>query len=377
MKITCPTRRLQETLRLTSRGVKKTSPIPILQNVLLSTNEELGLTMVATDYELEVACSVGCQVEEPGAVTVPTKQFLEIVAAASGTEISITADEHGAVLVKSGRSRHKLYSINPEEFPKLPETEDSEGLVLPASLLRDMFANVAHAVSKEDTRPGMTGALLSLKGQSARLAATDSYRLAVYDLGFDADTGRDFAALIPKRTLTEMLHFLAAEDEEEEVDLRVDESQIEFRTPFYTVKSRLVAAQFPNIDKVLELVGANRHAVTLPRGPLTEVLKRMDIVAREDAHRVCWAVAGTTLTVSAQAQDLGESIEDLDLYGASVLEDMALWFRADQMLEALQAFDSETVTFVYESAQRPLLMFPPEGAYFEILMPVVAPDASE
>jgi DNA polymerase-3 subunit beta len=374
MKITCQSQHLKEILKLTSRGVKKTSPIPILQSIKISTDNDLGLTLKATDYDLEITCSMGCHLQELGAVTVPAKQFLEIVGAAAGSEVTITTDENLHVQIKSARSRHKLYGINPTEFPSLPETKDAEGLVLPTHLLRDMFAKVLHAVSKDETRPGMTGALLAVNGDSARIASTDTYRLSVYDLAFDGDTGRNFSALIPKRTLTEMQHFLAADDEDEEVELRVDESQIEFRTRLYMIKSRLLPSQFPNIDKVIDLVGKNECVVSVLRNPLIEALKRMDIVARDDAHRIKWEVSGRNLLLSAQALDLGESGEDVDLYGASTPEDMAIWFRVDQMLDALQAFDSEVVTFVYQSAQRPLLMFPPDGSYFEILMPVVAPD---
>ncbi len=373
MKITCQTHHLKEILRLASRGVKKTSPIPVLHNIRLATDAVLGLSLTSTDYELEVHCLLGCMVEEEGAVTVPAKQFMEIVASAAGSEVVITADENFRVIIKSGRSRHVLHGINPSEFPSLPETTDEEGLFLPAPLLRDMFAKVLHAVSKEDTRPGMTGALFTVKGTAARLAATDTYRLAIYDLSFDADTGRDCATLIPKRTLAEMLHFLTGDDEEE-VELRIDESQIEFRTRFYTVKSRLLAGQFPNIERVIELVGQNEQVVSVSRNPLIETLKRTEIVARDDAHRFKWQITGTELCLSAQALDLGESADILEICGPSTPDDISLWFRADQMLEALQAFDSETVSFLYQSPQRPLLMFPPEGAYFEILMPVVAPE---
>jgi|SRR5579872_1786610 len=374
MKITCQSQHLKEILKLTARGVKKTSPIPILQNVKLATDNDLGLTLTATDYDLEITCCLGCNVQEPGAVTVPARQFLEIVGAAAGPEVTITADENLQVQIKSARSRHKLYGINPAEFPSLSETKDGEGLILPVSLLRDMFAKVLHAVSKDETRTGMTGALLMVKGNGARIAATDTYRLAVYDIGFEGDTGREFSALIPKRTLTEILHFLASDDEEDEIEVRVDEQQIEFRTRLYTVKSRLLAGQFPNIDKVIDLVCDNKHDVIVPRHPLIEALKRMDIVARDDAHRIKWEVAGRTLFLSAHASDLGESGEDLEICDTSPPEGMSIWFRADQLLEALQAFDGDTVTFAYQSAKRPVSLFPSDGAYFEVLMPVVAPE---
>lgn len=378
MKIVCQRSTLQEALKLTARGVKRNSPIPVLQNIRLATNEELGLTLTATDYELEIRCSVGCEVKEPGSVTVPAKAFLEIVGSAPGSEITLVVEAPFQVRISSGRSRHRLQGIDPLQFPEMPATEDSAGLILPQTLLRDMFSKVAHAISKDDTRPAMTGAWLLIEGKEGRIAATDTHRLMVYDLAFDEEIQPGITAIIPKRTVTEMLHFLSPNEEEEEVDLRVDSQQIEFRTSFYTIKSRLLAGSFPKIEEVVRIARQNPHAASLPRQPLMEALKRVGILARENMHRIAWEVNWTgesgTVSLSTEVQDLGDSAEDLEIGEAYAPENCLIWLRVDQLLEALQAFDSETVIFVYDQPKRPVLLFPGDAAYFEVLMPMVPPE---
>lgn len=378
MKITCQRSSLQEALKLTARGVKRNSPIPILQNIKLQTNEELGLTLTATDYDLEIRCTTGCEVKEPGAVTVPAKLFLEIVGSAPASEITLTVEEPHQVKIASGRSRHRLQGIDPASFPDFPATQDTVGLLLPQTLLRDMFAKVAHAIATDDTRPPMTGAELLIDGTKVRIAATDTHRLVVYNLQFETEIQPGISAIIPKRAVTEMLHFLSPDDEDEEVDLRIDTQQVEFRTPFYTIKSRLLAGPFPKYDPVIQMAGKNPYDVSLPRQPLIEALKRVDILAREVEHRIAWEVIWSgeqgTVSLSSKAQDLGESSEDLEIGDCYTPESMSIWFRADQLLEALQAFDSETVAFVYEGAMRPVLLYPSGASYFEVLMPLVPPE---
>lgn len=377
MKITCPTLSLRETLRLAAKGVKKTSPIPVLQHIKLETDANIGVSLTATDYELEICCATGATINTPGAVAVPARQFLEIVGAASGKEIVVESDEQHAVRIKSGRSRWRLTGMAASEFPLLPLMGKGFSGVLPQWKFKQALSIVAHAISKDENRPSMTGAMFHCFNDGSRLVATDSYRLVSCRLSynFQPSDGHDFCVIIPRRAVTELIPFLSG-DADEDVIFQFDESHIQFKTPFYTIKSRLLAGTFPNVDKIIDLTQTNRHAVTVWRILLIEALKRAEIMAREDLHRVRLEVSGDTLGIYASAADIGDSGEELEIVQAWEPEDMTLWFRADQLLDAISVFDTEQVTLGYETPQRPLLLYPGDVPYFEVLMPVCAPDGS-
>lgn len=371
MKLTIQSHALKEALRLTSRGVKKNSPIPALQHVKLETDPERGLKLTATDYEVQITCWVACEIQAHGVVTLPAKQFTEIVGAASTGELRLSSDEQRTVQIASGRSRNRLFGSNPAEFPLLPSIQTTDGFTLQQWLLKDAFEKVVHAISKDENRPGMTGALLSLGSGEGRLAATDTHRLMLVDFAIDG-CDKPRRAILPKRMLVEAIQFLSG-DEGEEVSVRIDESHVELSTAFHCIESRLIAGDFPNLDKVIDFVHANSHGITVPRLPFMEMLKRADILAREEAHRIRWAVSGSRLSIAAEAPQLGDCHEELEIIASWNPEDVAIWFRADQMLEALQVFDTDHVTFGYESPKRPVLLYPGEARYFEVLMPLVAP----
>lgn len=371
MKITVSTAALKSALRLTARGVKTNSPIPILANIKLYADAEFGLNLTATDYEFEVSADIGCKIEEEGAVTLPAKQFLGIISHLSGDEIKIKSDSAFTATLQSGHSRYTLEGMDPNEFPALPVTRDDTGVVIPQYLLREMMERTVHAVGKDENRPALCGGSLRLKGDTAEMCATDLHRLAIYRINFDGDTGRDETAIIPKRAMVELPHFLSG-DEDAEVEVLLDESQIQFNMPPYEIKCRLIAGTPPNPDKPLGIVKEYQHSVTLDRLPWIEVLKRMDVIAREDevAHRVRCEFSETTLAMRAEARSIGISEETLETERAKGA--LTIWLRADQLQEMLQSLLGDQVTVCFGTAQQPILAYS-EGPNYEILMPLVPP----
>lgn len=373
MKIVCPTRALQESLRLTVRGIKKNSPIPVLENIRLQTDTDLGLSLAATDYELEIHCTVGCVVEEHGSIMLPAHQLLEIVNSAPTPEVVITSDENHHAQIKSGRSRHKLFGIDPKEFPSLPNMDDPFQLTLSSNLLGDVFSKVIHAISKEACRPAMSAVWFSVEDDKARIASTDSYRLSVYNLAFAGGTENYLSCLVPKCALVEVLHFITSKMEEE-IELRFDESHIEFNYGCCRIKSRLISGKFPNIEKLISLTEDHSFAITVDRAVLYEAIKRTEIIARNDMQRFRWEVKGQELLLEAHAKDLGESSEEISIHRDLNTQNIVIWFRSDQLLEALHVFKSPEITFLYKSANSPVLIFGEDEGYYEILMPVVSPN---
>jgi DNA polymerase III subunit beta len=367
MRITCPTKHLKEVLALTSRGIKKNSPIPALECVRVATGE-IGIEMTATDYEMEVRCAMGCHVEEPGEVILPAKRFLEVIGAFSGSELCLKT-ENGIAHLKCGRSNFRLAAY-PSEMPVLPETDDTVGVILPQALLRDMLVKVQYAMGNDANRPGLNGAQFSLfSGGRLEMAATDTHQLAVYPVKLEGDDLPEFACTIPRRMVSELQNFLTR-DEDEDVEVVIDAVQIEFRTPYYTIKSRLQEGRAPSYAGVVPREPV--AAITLDRAAFLDTVKRLDILAKEDMHRFRLELTGSAALFWTQAAGVGDADEQLTCESSHPDELLVIWLHARQVAGILDTFEGNKVTLHYSGERRPLIFAPEVGAYYTVLMPMVA-----
>jgi DNA polymerase-3 subunit beta len=367
MQITCPTKHLKEVLALTARGVKKNSPIPSLECVRVATGE-IGIELTATDYEMEIRCAMGCHVAVPGEVILPAKRFLEVIGSFSGSDIDLKVKD-GIAHLKCGRSNFRLSAYG-AEMPLLPATDDAIGLFLPQALLRDMLAKVEYAMGNDPNRPGINGARCTLAAGQFELAATDLHQLAVYPLALEGDDLPEFACTLPRRAVAELQEFLS-KDEEEDVEIVVDAGQIEFRTPFYTIKSRLVEGRAPEYKNIIPR--SPIAAIEVDRPALLDTVKRLDILAREDAHRVRLQAAEGLVRFWTQAAGIGDADEELPAGISTGTPSLEVWLHTRQIANALETFAGNRVTLRYTSARTPVILQPETGAHYSLVMPMVPP----
>jgi DNA polymerase-3 subunit beta len=369
VKITCPTKHLKELLALTARGVKKNSPIPSLECVRVATGE-IGIELTATDYEMEIRCAMGCHVEEPGEVILPAKRFLEVIGAFSAADVTLRTEDKIAHL-KCGRSNFRLQSYS-EEMPLLPDTDDTIGLFLQQSVLRDMLEKVEYAMGNDVNRPGLNGARFTLEDGTVEMAATDTHQLAVYPLQLEGDDLPQFACTIPRRTVSELQNFLSR-DADEDVEVIVDSQQIEFRMPFYSIKSRLVDGMAPNYRRVIPRDPILNLEVD--RAALLDTAKRLDILAKEDGHRCRMQVTGDVVQFWTTAAGVGDADEELPCKSGEApwRPEHLVWLNIKQVANILETFVGNKVTLLYTSPRSPLIFAPEIGPYYSLTMPMVAP----
>jgi DNA polymerase-3 subunit beta len=367
MNVTCPTKPLKDLLTLTSRGVKKNASVVALECIKVATGD-IGIELTATDYELEIRCALGCHVEETGEVILPAKRFMEVIGAFTGPDVRLKVVD-GICHLKSGRSHFRLAGY-PDPMPTLPPTDETLGIILSQSLFRDMLEKVEFAMGNDVNRPGLNGARLTLANGKVEMAATDTHQLAVYPVQLEGDDLPEFACTLQRRAVTEVQNFLA-KDEGEEVEIVVDENQIEFRTPFYTIKSRLNSGRAPNYQQVIPRDPI--LTVELDRACFLETVKRINVLAKEDAHRFRLEVCEEKASFWTQAVGIGEADEELACNNSDWAVPFTIWLHARQVAGILESFDGALVSLHYTSELRPLIFSPDTGSYYAILMPMVAP----
>jgi DNA polymerase-3 subunit beta len=254
-------------------------------------------------------------------------------------------------------------TLSPEDFPKFPEVTPEQTVQLPTETLVSVVRQVAKAVSRDETRPILTGVLLSIDGDSMKMVATDSYRLAVREVALPKAAEGSIEVVVPGKAIDEVPKLASAA---EAVSVGVSENQVVFSFGETVYVSRRIEGNFPNYK---QLIPKERETVvTVDRGELADAVKRVSLMAQHNAPlRI--KVTESTLTLSAQTQDVGEATEDLMVQTEG--KDVEIAFNHTFLTDGVGAATSEQVRLEIVSPLKPGVLRPAGDEDFTyLLMPV-------
>ena len=202
-------------LQLFQGIVERKNTIPILANVLLEANGD-EVRLLATDLEVGLRSRCTAAVTKGGSLTLPAKKLYEIVKALPETDVRIEEDRNG-VKVAADRFDSRMQTLPREDFPALPEATGIISATLPREVLKQMVAKTQFAITGEDTRYFLNGALFILQGDAMSLVSTDGHRLALVSVPRDKGKGKGKAeeevrVILPRKTLLELGRLLAESD---------------------------------------------------------------------------------------------------------------------------------------------------------------------
>src|SRR6185436_4430785 len=331
MKLTCSKEEFVSSLGIVSRAVSTRSSVQILAGVLLqASNGELRLA--ATDMELSLRTSFEAQVEDEGSVVVPGRLLVDLARLLPDAEVQLEHRADEAVLnVVCGAASYRLHTYSAEDFPRLPDVDDTQVFTVDAEALLETVSQVSRSASRDESRPALTGILASFEPGKLVMAATDSYRLAVKETDL-AGSSQELEAIIPARALAELARIVGSATQ---LELGVQENQVAFRTEDAVLTTRRIDGQFPNVKQLLP--EQFEHVVTLPRSELLEVVRRVAVMAQRNSP-LRLRFADGELNISAQTQDVGEARESMQV--AFEGEPLEIGFNPDFLREGIESVTS-------------------------------------
>ena len=335
MKAICGRKDLFEAVQTAGRAVSSRSSLPILGHLLIRSEED-RLRIAATDLEIGIECAAPANVQESGSLTVPARVLTEVLSALPDTEVAMSVEEGNVVNIKCGASDYTILGLPAEDFPMLPEVKDDASFKIDKSILRDGIKRTLFAVSTEEARPQLTGILLSLGEDGVRLVSTDTYRLSVQNCPLIVGKGT-LQAIVPHRAMAELFRLLS--EEEGEIDASVSSSQILFKVGEITLVSRLIEGQFPNWERVVP--AEHDRKLTTPTAEFLQSIRRVAIVARENANRAVLRTADGKLIVTAESGSVGKAYEEVEVVKEG--DDVEMAFNAKFLLDVLSVIDTEAV----------------------------------
>src|SRR6266851_4207483 len=319
-------------LSTTQGVVERKTTIPILSNLLVEAKGS-QLTITATDLELSIRTSCEAKIKKEGAGTIPAKKLLELVRLLPEGEIRFKLLENHWVQITADRKSYKMVGMSKENFPAIPEFPHPL-VKIPAKILSSLIAKTVFAISSEDSRYTLNGALLQLKPDSITMVATDGHRLALAesDHKFEGLT-REVRPLVPKKALAEVQRLATEAGEDGEIEFALDDSHLFFRAGERLLISRMLTGQFPNYEAVLPRDN-NKHVV-IERGELNDAVRRVAQLADQRSHAVKLSVAREGIEISASGPEYGEAKETIEKEYKG--EPLAIGFNAQYMIDFLAA----------------------------------------
>jgi DNA polymerase III subunit beta len=354
-------------LNLVQGVIEKKSTIPILSNILVEAGDgKVGIT--ATDLDVSICCGCDAEVAVPGTMTVSARRLFDIVRyLPDDVEIRISLLENNWLRLKSGRSDYKVVGLPKENFPSIP-TANATPVSIPGAILRGMIQRTMFAITQEESRYSLNGALMVMTPQDIKMVATDGHRLAlvtsVLDIpGIDGEV----KALIPRKTLVEIQKLIG--DKEVPVEFSRDENHLFFALGEKKLVSRILAGQFPNYEMVIPR--DNDKTVSAETRVLSDGIRRTAIMSDEKLRAIRLALSTGTLELTASSADAGEALEQIPVqYEGAPME---IGFNPQYLIDFLGACGTEQVTLSVKDSETQGMLKPAGTSaldYSYVVMPM-------
>ena len=340
MKLICEKEKLIKAINAVTKAIAVRTTMPILEGILIQTNDN-NIKLTCYDLELGIEYIIkDCNIEEQGATVVNAVMFSEIIRKLPDTDIKIEINENNLLVIECEGSLYKLATMNPEDFPELPEINIENSIEIEQNVLKDIIRKTIFAISTEENRPIFTGCLFEVKNNKLNVVAVDGFRLAWKNKVLNQKVN-DFAAVIPGRTLNEINKILM--DSFDIIKIGIAKNQSLFEIENCKIVTRLLDGDFLNYSNVVPEKWETR--VRVNRGILSNCFERISLISsssieKEKKYPVKVSIDVGKVTISCTNQT-GDAKEEL--YVNTEGKNLEVGFNPKYFLDALRNIDDEEV----------------------------------
>jgi DNA polymerase-3 subunit beta len=342
MKVKCPRGQLAEAFAVAERVVPQRTTIPAITSVKISAHREKTggvVELACTDLEYGLTLSIpGAEVKEEGTLVLPAGRMAGILREAGEQEVSIDSDGNLAH-IKLPDASFKVVGIDPSDYPTVPTFEEKGSVRIATEDLGAMIRKTQFAVSTEVVRYALTGQLFELKGREVRMVASDGKRLAYIKSKSSGkiDGQKDVRVIIPTKTMNLLDKVLGEEDDQ--VALQVEETQIKIRTRRALIFSRLIEGHFPDYEAV---VPSNLDKkLVIQREALLSAVRKSALMTTDKTRAVKFSVGKNRIVLFTRTQDVGEA--KVEVPAEYKGEEIEVVFNPDYVADYLKGLADETV----------------------------------
>jgi len=314
MKLSCLQENLNKGLGIIGRAVASRTTLPITQNVLITTDQS-QLKLAATNLEIAISCWIGAKIENEGSITIPARVLTEFVGSLPSDIFSLDLKHHTLEL-KCGRYEARINGLDAADFPPIPQVGDDFSTKVKAEDLKLAISQVAFAAATEESRPVLTGVQTEFEGSKLTMAAADGFRLAVHRANLIEPVKEKVAMIIPAKAYHELNRVMGNDDQEIEIMLNSQKSQVLFKLKGIEMVSQLIQGNFPNYSQLIPQTYGTKARIDVAE--FLRAIKMAAIFARDGSGiaRVIVTPGATVeagkITISARADEIGDNIGEID-----------------------------------------------------------------
>ncbi len=348
MKFTSDKNTLLSGLQTVQNIITPKTTLPILANILLETQNN-GIKLTATDLDIGISCVIPVDIQEQGAIALPSKKLSEIIKELPSTNIAVTVKKNNLVVIETEQCHFKIVGLPKEDFPKLPEFTDKEVIKIEQSILQEILKLTSFAVSYDETRYILNGILFQINKNNLVVAATDGKRLAVAEKKIKQSIEKNICIIIPIKTIHELSRNLKNEGD---VSLILGNNQALFDVGGVIIISRLIEGEFPDYSQVIPSVSEIKMKAA--REQLLLAIKRAALLSTPDYQAVKLELFRNKLVVSKSTPDVGESREELAVEYQG--KEMAIGFNPNYLIDVLKNLQEEKIEIEFTDSEKPCVM---------------------
>ena len=367
MKIVCDKEKILKAINSVTKAVASKTTMPILEGILIQTNDK-DVKLTTYDLEIGIEYIIEAEVEEQGATVVNAIMFSEIIRKLPDTEIKIYLNEKNLLVIECEGSLYKLATMNPTEFPELPQISIENSIDLEQNSLKEMIRKTLFAVSNEENRPIFTGCLFEVIDNKLNLVAVDGFRLA-WKSKFLPNKTNNFSAVIPGRTLNEINKILL--DSFDTIKIGIAKNQALFEMENCKIVTRLLDGEFLNYSSVIPEMWETRIRVN--KNTIQNCFERISLISsssieKEKKYPVKVSIEIGKVIISCTNQT-GDAKEEM--YVSTEGKNLEAGFNPKYFLDAFRAIDDEEVFIDFGTSISPCIIRPVDnGDYIYMILPI-------
>jgi DNA polymerase-3 subunit beta len=341
MEFTVSKADLVRELSLSQGVVEKKTTIPILSNVLLEAADD-RVTLTATDLELGIRCSCPARVKKEGAGTIPARKLLDYVRLLPDGDVNMKLLDNQWASITCGRSRTRIAGMSRESFPELPQTPEMIAEI-PVKLLASMISRTSFAISLEESRFTLNGALLLIRPEGLTMVATDGHRLAFVQAKPENSGTQDktYRALVPKKAMAELVKLADEAADDATAIFSGDDNHLFFQVGHRLLITRKLTGNFPDYERVLPK--DHNLVATLRKDEIRSAIERVAQFADERSRAIRVQFATGEVRIFSSSMETGESEESVSSEYTG--PDLEIGFNAQYLLDFLRAIPQDHVAF--------------------------------
>lgn len=351
MKFIASTKSLLSNLQAIGGVVSNNSTLPILENFMFRLNPG-SLTVQASDLENSMSVEIPVESQESGNVAIPSKILLDTLKNLPDQPLTFNIDDRTfAVSIQAENGVYKLNGLSGEDFPKIPQAEDTQSIEIPAEVLTKAFQQTMFAASTDELRRYLTGIFIELSPEQINFVTADGHRLAKYTRS-DLFANYSASFILPKKAANLLKTALSPEHT---VEMSHNMSNAFFSFGNIKLVSRLIEGRYPDYNAAIP--AENPNILSISRADWLSALKRISIFANKTTHQIILKLTSSEVILSSQDLDFSnEASERIQCtYNGA---DMDIAFNAKFLIEMLNTADSDDVEFKMSMPNRAGILIP-------------------